>query len=472
MLINNINSEENNFDFTIIGTGPASLTLAFELEKKGFSSMLFEAGGADYSNESQKYYSGSVTGDKYFPLDESRLRYFGGTSGHWAGWCAPLDKYDLIDWPINYNDLEKYLSEASKILEIGEDFTKKPINENFNQNTIQFSSPINFKEKYYEKVIKSKKIGLCLNSPLLKIIGDEKGNADKIEIFNNNNKKIFKAKTLILGCGGIENSRILLWSQINSNTKFLKNIKIGNFWMEHPQEEVGYFVGSSKKAIDHFDEKMSADLAVPTMFFSPSYNFIKKQQIGNTLIKFQYLMDQSYVEGLIKKLSCAAPKFIKQLLIEQRYCIYKIIMTWEQKPEYENRIELSKNKNDDLGIPKVSLFWKKNEKVRRTARVAIEEFGKIIAEKNIGRVGIDEYLYDNNASYPEDGLIGGNHHMGGTRIGLDPNNYDVVDKNLKLFNTNNLYIIGSSIFRIAGHANPTLTIVQLSLRLADHLSSL
>ena len=47
---------------------------------------------------------------------------------------------------------------------------------------------------------------------------------------------------------------------------------------------------------------------------------------------------------------------------------------------------------------------------------------------------------------------------------------DVVDANLKLFNTNNLYIIGSSIFRTGGHANPTLTIVQLSLRLAEHLS--
>jgi len=62
--------------------------------------------------------------------------------------------------------------------------------------------------------------------------------------------------------------------------------------------------------------------------------------------------------------------------------------------------------------------------------------------------------------------------MGGTRIGYDPNNYDVVDSNLKVFNTNNLYIIGSSVFRTGGHANPTLTIVQLSLRLAEHLLSL
>ena len=120
MLINNIDSEHNKFDFTIIGSGPASITLALELEKKGFSSILFEAGDIEYTSESQKYYSGTVIGDKYFPLDITRLRYFGGTSNHWNGWCRPLDKYDLIDWPIDYNDLKKYLNKAARILEINE----------------------------------------------------------------------------------------------------------------------------------------------------------------------------------------------------------------------------------------------------------------------------------------------------------------------------------------------------------------
>ena len=55
-------------------------------------------------------------------------------------------------------------------------------------------------------------------------------------------------------------------------------------------------------------------------------------------------------------------------------------------------------------------------------------------------------------------------------MGDGSNKYDVVDKNLKVFNTKNLYVAGSSVFRTGGHANPTLTIVQLSLRLADHLS--
>jgi choline dehydrogenase-like flavoprotein len=45
----------------------------------------------------------------------------------------------------------------------------------------------------------------------------------------------------------------------------------------------------------------------------------------------------------------------------------------------------------------------------------------------------------------------------------------VVDADCQVHGIGNLYIAGSSIFPTGGHANPTLTIVALALRLADHL---
>jgi choline dehydrogenase-like flavoprotein len=47
----------------------------------------------------------------------------------------------------------------------------------------------------------------------------------------------------------------------------------------------------------------------------------------------------------------------------------------------------------------------------------------------------------------------------------------VVDRNCRVHAIDNLYVIGSSVFPTSGAANPTLTIVALTLRLADHLKS-
>jgi len=61
------------------------------------------------------------------------------------------------------------------------------------------------------------------------------------------------------------------------------------------------------------------------------------------------------------------------------------------------------------------------------------------------------------------------HFMGGTRMGNDPKT-SVVDKNCKVHNISNLFVAGSSVFTTSGVANPTLTIVALALRLANHLN--
>jgi choline dehydrogenase-like flavoprotein len=66
--------------------------------------------------------------------------------------------------------------------------------------------------------------------------------------------------------------------------------------------------------------------------------------------------------------------------------------------------------------------------------------------------------------------VGGHHHMCSTRMAATPRE-GVVDSNQKVFGIDNLYIAGSSVFSTAGHANPTLTIVQMSLRLAGHLET-
>ena len=73
-----------------------------------------------------------------------------------------------------------------------------------------------------------------------------------------------------------------------------------------------------------------------------------------------------------------------------------------------------------------------------------------------------------NEDYPDYDELAGYHHMGGTRMS-NSSKFGVVDSNCKVYGSKNLYIAGSSIFTTGGHNNPTLPIVQFTLRLADHL---
>ena len=65
-------------------------------------------------------------------------------------------------------------------------------------------------------------------------------------------------------------------------------------------------------------------------------------------------------------------------------------------------------------------------------------------------------------------FVGGLHHMGTTRMHADPR-HGVVDADSRVHSVDNLYVAGSAVFPTSGYANPTLTIVALAIRLADHL---
>ena len=116
--------------------------------------------------------------------------------------------------------------------------------------------------------------------------------------------------------------------------------------------------------------------------------------------------------------------------------------------------------------------WRLTDQDRRTfaqmPAVLAAEFGRL----DIGRVftspWLDEdalYIYRDDFSRI---LEPGRHHSGTTRMASDAN-LGVVNSDCRIFEVENAFIAGSSVFPTIGSANPTLTIVALALRLADHL---
>jgi choline dehydrogenase-like flavoprotein len=136
----------------------------------------------------------------------------------------------------------------------------------------------------------------------------------------------------------------------------------------------------------------------------------------------------------------------------------------EPAPNPDSRVLLD-DERDRLGVLKARLDWRLGELDRHTFERTEALVGEELARAEIGRVV-------KRAELPADGwpswLRHGWHHMGTTRMHTDPRQ-GVVDADCRVHGVSNLYVAGSSVFPTYGYANPTLTIVALALRLADHL---
>jgi choline dehydrogenase-like flavoprotein len=125
------------------------------------------------------------------------------------------------------------------------------------------------------------------------------------------------------------------------------------------------------------------------------------------------------------------------------------------------------DRRDVLGHPLARLEWSIGELDRRTGRALHATLDEDFRARGFGRVA-SPLLVGSDDPWPI--ARDASHHMGTTRMGIDPST-SVVDADCRVHGIENLFVAGSSVFATAGYANPTLTIVALALRLGDHLSA-
>lgn len=453
----------------IIGSGPAGVTLALRLAQHQVGSLVLEAGGESYSDESQDFYKGKVIGDHYHELDATRLRLFGGTSNHWAGLCRQLDVHDFhkrddvpnTGWEIQRSDLDPYLPDAAEILEIAK-FSDRPISEKLFYSFKRQSPPVNFATKYKDFFQSSKYAHLSLETPVVSIRANE-GRITGLEVRLPDGSTIVLAPRIVVVCtGGIENSRLLLWSnRVSSSPVVAEDATLGRYWMDHPHFMVAE--GNIDGPIIQVDEKYGLP------FISPSADMIARYHVMNAAL---LILDSTrFPRPLIRRVACLVPPLAKtayKFLGKSLSCGDRVWLVWEQAPDPSNRITLSETERDALGVPRPILHWRKSALDYRTPKVLLELLGRHLVRTNQGHVRANPFVID-EGGYPVTDAPTAHHHMGGTRMAATPRS-GIVDRDLKIFGLSNGYIAGSSVFPTGGHANPTLTIVQLSLRLADTLT--
>lgn len=465
---------ESGFDpqIIIIGSGPAGMTVARRLAAAGIPCALLDAGDEYFSEASQEVYKGEVVGDHYFELDEARLRQLGGTSGHWAGWCRLLDAHDFQErdwipnsgWPIGYDAIEPYIAATRETLDLQEFRDDQPVTEAMNWIDLIRSDPVRFGEKYRDELAQSDKIAVVLNSYVTDLEAQGGHVTAANVVLPEGSAYRFTASHFVVATGGIENSRLLLWSNEKSPDPVVPNATaLGHYWMEHPEFMCGEAIVGPPETYTPDEDGWA--------YFAPSLKAMQSAGVANFHIRV-FPNVYSGTKRLVADLACTAPSaahWFAGLMGQNLVCGAHLSIAMEQAPLYENHIALSSSQRDFSGVPRVELHWRKGELESRTLVQALKLLGATFIEKDIGRVRMDNWV-TSGPDYPTEGLIAGYHHMGGTRMSRDPR-LGVVDTNCRVHGMQNLFIAGSSIFTTGGYANPTMTIVAFSHRLGDHLAS-
>ena len=483
---------ERDFDVCVIGAGPAGITLARRLAAAGAQVALMEAGGLDYDEASQAIYAGENVGLDYFPLDAARLRYFGGSSNHWGGWCRALDAQDFrarphnpwSGWPIGRIDLDRYRAETDAILDIPPasalpDLPMPVDGEIFRRIRFRFSPPTHFASKYGPGIEAAPNILLGLNASLVDLRLTPDHGAVAAAVFRGpapgDPGFSLRARRFCLATGGIENARLLLnfRSQAPQGIGNAEGL-VGRFFCEHPHFVLGAVM-------------LPGEPLAEMEFYAPTELFTQEAGILNFGLRLEPGPWPPTLPASAARVGLADTPFALRLLEFMReearpprravaaehmplVASARLRTAQEQALNPDSRVTLAEAR-DALGLARARLDWRLTELDIRTMRVLATEFGRHLAETGRGRLRLSDWLMADPVRLPgiDADEVAGKHHMCTTRMADDPRR-GVVDGNCRVHGIDNLWIAGSSVFATPGHANPTYTIIQLALRLADHLA--
>jgi choline dehydrogenase-like flavoprotein len=315
-----------------------------------------------------------------------------------------------------------------------------------------------------------------------------------------------RAETIVLATGGVENARLLLVaSRRHRSMPSVGGTMVGRCFMEHPRLASRFGVRAGATPLSRLlgaGAGAAGTLRFLRVELSPETQRRERLLAWHANLHFGYMGQDSVVWPSVRRLAIAtrtpwreSPYFqdggggrtrirsadvaslarrpIAGLLgaVGAVACPprlrrwLEIVASVEQLPRAENRIELT-DQLDPLGVPRVRITWGVDDAEERTNRRGMELLLQALerVEPEISR-----HRIPSSDAWPEH-LIGTWHHIGATRMSANTRS-GVVDADSKVHGLDNLFVIGSSVFPVSGSTSPTITTIQLALRLGDHLAA-
>jgi choline dehydrogenase-like flavoprotein len=522
-----LNGEQLTPDICIIGGGAAGISLALQFIDQQRPVVLLESGGFELDGKTQALYEGENKSFTDFPLEATRLRYFGGTTNHWGGFTYELRNFDFTPrpympvsgWPIPLSQIASYYPGAGKLCQLGEmDYTDidglqrragyapLPLSgQPMRPEVALFSPPTRFGTVYREALRRANSVKVILNSNAQELIADD--SAARIERVLvrciGGARYEVSARVFVIAMGGIETPRLLLLSRRQQAAGLgNQNDLVGRYYMDHPGFTGGQFQFSrGAPNLDFFMGYHKVKGNRVYGIFTPRPDVLIKEDIGDFRIQ---LSPFESVPGVASVKRLAEHPFSVDTLTELGFHIGNVLVdldqvanavyrtalhrkegflgdnvparrvisgatmavSAEQVPNPDSRVTLC-DETDVFGQQRVRLTWRLQDVDRRTLARSFRLFAQSVSAAGYGRVRVPPEL----GTLAADPLIEiACHQMGTTRMSDSPKS-GVVNGDCKVHGISNLYIASSAVFPRSSWVNPTLTIVALALRLADHIKS-
>jgi choline dehydrogenase-like flavoprotein len=476
-------------DLVIIGGGPAGITLAMALAGTRLNILLLESGGMNFDSAAQALYAGSQTG--YEPLDGDRLRYLGGGTNHWGGWCRPMDESDFTardwvpdsGWPFGRSALEPYYPRAQSLVEAGPWAYDRggsalaagygpmlPLGKGGTYTTwFQFSRmrgdvlPTQFGRRYEAELRAQANLTVWLNANVTAIrLAPNGTRVEHLDVATLNGKSFtVRPRHTVLACGAIENARLLLASNdVMKSGVGNANGLVGRYFADNPiPRDVATMIVFGGRLAPYYTNHLSMGRgAILLAAFAPSDSWRKAARVAGSLTTVEQPVELDDI-GKAALATTAAALGVDAAPARA----YSLGCGMELIPDPDRRVTLSAEK-DALGMPRVKLVNAISDEDFARYRRTLAELGRQLLASGAGMLRINcttrqEWMKN---------MDWGHHHLGTTRMHEDPRR-GVVDADSRVHGLPNLFIAGSGIFPSYGASNPTMNLVALTLRLADHL---
>ncbi len=517
-------------DVVVVGAGAAGITLALELTRLGVEVLLIEGGRAVPDPAIQALHEIESVGFPLRPGYLPRLRQLGGTCNLWAGRAMRLSPEDLEArpavpdgaWPIPWCELAALFPEAERLLGLpgGDAFDpgawlvrasadeRQLFTTGLLVPTVSLwaPKPRRFARDFRAELKQRRNLSLLLGAQAVRLITADEGvrvRAVALRVLDGPALEA-EGRHIVLACGGLENARLLLLST-DHHPRGIGNRHdlVGRFFMDHPRAVWGRVelrAGVGLRLLRGCPIKggkvqlgfaLAAELRRARGLL---HHHATLESEHSTYAREQYDLAVQLAKRVLRRghvgarldwrglLAARTPDLIylltpKEILPHPLYRLLwavraklprrprperlVLVHFCEQPPDPESRVMLSERR-DALGVPLIRLNWRIQPEVVEGMRALETALAEALTRLGLGRLLPGE---------GEPRFTDASHHMGTTRMGTDPRR-SVVDPFGRVHGVANLWVAGSSVFPSGGHANPTLTIVALALRLARHLARL